>query len=253
MGGLGLVSYASSDEEDEPSHKNVPAQPPLNVAAKGPSPAPAGNDATNKINPATSRSNEEIAGSTVEDSSMIGPAMPKQLHDTDDFTQDQGSPGSPQQISEREAIHFLTQATYPMTSIPPSPPGSPNAALNTKFKRFLELKSKGVHFNEDLASKSAFQNPGLLASMMTRAGLEGDDQYKTSVPLEVFDPTGFPPSAYKEELLRSQQSLKEQEQAMKKSLSATGKRAIEFTSGEMSAASSRESTPGMPTKRKRPR
>jgi hypothetical protein len=155
-------------------------------------------------------------------------------------------------MSELETIHDLTQATHPMTSIPPSPPGSPDPALNAKFKRFLEFKAKGVHFNEDLANKSTFRNPGLLATMTKRVGLEDHDQYRTSLPVDVFNPAGFPPSAYKEELLRSQQGLREQEQATKKSLSAAGKRNIEFASAGTSRSSSRESTAEMPNKRKRP-
>ncbi|KAK6376280.1 hypothetical protein LTS17_006875 [Exophiala oligosperma] len=147
---------------------------------------------------------------------------------------------------------MLTFASHPMASLPPSPPGSPDPVLEVKFKKFLDLKTKGMHFNEDLASKSAFRNPGLLATMMVRIGLDEEDQYRTSLPHQVWNPTGFPKSAYKEELLRAQQTLRDQDLAAKKSLSAQGKRTIEFMPGGRSGDSSRDSTPGMPNKRKRP-
>ncbi|OAP54869.1 hypothetical protein AYL99_10569 [Fonsecaea erecta] len=252
----GLVSYeSSSDEEEQILPKATPSIP-----SKGKSPEsaiPADDPSSNGINNAlpTLKSSERADGITnVDNGPMLGPTRPAQIHNDDDILehQDPSAEGSQQHMSERETIHLLTQATHPMTAIPPSPPGSPDPALDAKFKHFLELKAKGVHFNEDLANKSTFRNPGLLATMMARAGVEGDDQYRTSLPREVWDPLGFPPVAYKEELLRSQQTLREQESNSKKSLSAAGKRTIEFTSGGLSGTSSRESTPGTASKRKRP-
>jgi len=179
---------------------------------------------------------------------MVGPAMPSSTG-----TQlEQNSPiDQPDSFSERDTIRYLTQPSHPMTSIPPSPPGSPDPVLNAKFKRFLELKAKGVHFNDDLSKKPTFRNPSLLAVLMDRAGLEYEDQYKTSIPLAIWDPIDFPAHAFKEELLRSQQTLRDQQQAAKKSQSAAGKRTIEFTSGSASGHHSRDSTPGISSKRKR--
>ena len=156
-------------------------------------------------------------------------------------------------MSERDTIRHLTQASIPMTSIPPSPPGSPDPAANARFARFLELKAKGVHFNEDLAKKSSFLNPALLATMMARAGIDEDNQYNTSLPLDLWSPKGFPEWAYKEELHKAQQAIRDKEVAKKKALSAAGKRAIEFTpSGGNSGVSSSRSTPSYQKKRRRP-
>ncbi|KEF53677.1 uncharacterized protein A1O9_10077 [Exophiala aquamarina CBS 119918] len=181
---------------------------------------------------------------------MVGPAMPTatetQLEEISPMDQFDS-------VSERDTIRYLTQPSHPMTSIPPSPPGSPDPALNAKFKRFLELKVKGVHFNDDLGKKPTFRNPSLLATLMDRAGLDNEDQYRTSIPLAIWDPLDFPAHAFKEELLRSQQTLRDQQQAAKKSQSAAGKRTIEFTSGRTSTSgqNSRDSTPGISSKRKR--
>lgn len=250
MSGLGLGGYASSDEDDDSSALEVLPDPVSKQEAG--SSKPWSNDSVKDKDIATKEDLDGNADAAVANyGPMVGPSMPEQVDDNRSVEQEEPSPDPQQHMSERETIHYLTQATYPMTSIPSSPPGSPDPAIDAKFKRFLELKSKGIHFNEDLANKSTFRNPGLQASMMARMGLEGDDQYKTSLPLDVWDPTGFPSSAYKEELLRSQHSQREQEQAAKKSLSAAGKRTINFTPAGTSGTSSRESTPGIPNKRKR--
>ncbi|EXJ53723.1 uncharacterized protein A1O5_12972 [Cladophialophora psammophila CBS 110553] len=251
----GLVSYESSSDEEQPSppkaeaialSKGKPAD--LTVPTDG-----VASSSINKDFPTTEPGEGTDGTTSVGNGPMLGPAMPDQMRNNDEIIEQQDSPAKiSQNMSGRETIHLLTQATCPMTAIPPSPPGSPDPALDAKFKRFLELKAEGVHFNEDLANRSTFRNPGLLATMMARAGLEGDDQYRTSLPREFWDPLGFPSFAYKEELLQSQQTLREQDAASKKSLAAAGKRTIQFSSGGKSGASSRESTPGLANKRKRP-
>lgn len=245
-----LVGYESSSEEDG---ANIKSAPPATASTEKESrSAPKANGRPPTVDSVLAPHLDESSATTatVEDGPMVGPTMPSQLDNDNDLSPEPSSTIR-QQMSERDAIRYLTQATHPMTSIPPSPPGSPDPALNAKFKRFLDLKAKGVHFNDDLARKSTFCNPGLLATMMSRAGLDGDDQYKTSLPKGIWDPLAFPPSAYKEELLRSQQTIREQESAIKKGLSTSGKRTIEFTAGGRSGTSSRDSTPGMLNKRKR--
>lgn len=97
--------------------------------------------------------------------------------------------------------------TTPNFVIPPSPPGSPPPGIEQKFEHFLQLKAQGVHFNEKLAGSSALKNPALLQKLMASAGLEGNDQYATTLPKELWDPAGFPKWAYKEELAKSQQQV----------------------------------------------
>ena len=242
-----LVGYdTSSDDEDQPSM----SEPQLTTELKGENPAAESKQQTGTFE-VTSNSGlapEPPKNDHDEVRPMVGPMMPDQI---ENHVEPEPSSEIQQSMSERDAIRYLTQASHPMTSIPPSPPGTPNEALEAKLKRFLDLKAKGMHFNEDLASKSTFRNPSLLATMMARAGFDGDDQYKTSIRPQIWDPLDFPLSAYKEELLRSQQNRREQESIVKKSLSASGKRTIEFTSGGTSGSNSRDSTPGMSIKRKR--
>ena len=180
---------------------------------------------------------------------VLGPAAPA----NGDMVGDESSEGVTEKMSERDVIRYLTRAPVPMTSMPTSPPGSPDPAANARFARFLELKAKGVHFNEDLCKKSSFLNPGLLTTMMNRAGMDEEDQYNTSLPLELWNSKSFPEWAYKERLLRSQQEIRDNDDEQKKALSAAGKRVIEFApSGGRSGDSSRRSTPSYQKKRRRP-
>jgi len=87
---------------------------------------------------------------------------------------------------------------------------------------------------------------------MSKVGIDEKAQYNTSLPLDLWNPNDFPEWAYKEGLLKSQQELKSQSDANRKMLSATGKRTIEFTPESASAGSSRKSTPGQQSKRRRP-
>ncbi|KIW17590.1 hypothetical protein PV08_04785 [Exophiala spinifera] len=244
-----LVAYESSSEEDEVADDN-----------KGQDQDATTSNSTGHHNPYIGSKSPikpvELSSHIITPTAhadtvgpMVGPSMPSQV---DSEIEDEPLSELQQSMTERDIIHQLTFASHPMTSLPQSPPGSPNPAVEARFKKFLDLKTRGTHFNEDLASKSAFRNPGLLATMMLRVGLDEEDQYKTSLPKQVWNPTGFPKSAYREELLRAQQTLRDQELATKKSLSASGKRTIEFTSAGKSGDSSRDSTPGMPNKRKRP-
>lgn len=235
----GLVGYgSSSDEEDTLDYKigNVLAEQSVE----------------NVTDEQRSSTQADAENADIENQPVVGPAGPPNLFEPTESGR--GSPTAPdlQDMSERDAIRFLTQASHPMTSIPSSPPGSPDPAANAKFRRFLELKAKGLHFNEDLARKSSFRNPSLLPTMMARVGIEEADQYNTSLPPDLWNPTGFPAFAYKEELIKNQQMLRDKEQAAKKALSASGKRTIEFSSAGRSGSASRESTPGSIRKKRGP-
>ncbi|KJR88470.1 uncharacterized protein SPSK_07613 [Sporothrix schenckii 1099-18] len=142
------------------------------------------------------------------------------------------------------------------------------AALNKKFATFLELKQKkDTHFNARLAQSDAMKNPALMDKLMAFVGMPanawgGSDpdvadengsgsstslkgkqkadkpvdtvlvsaQYATTLPPNLWDPTAFPPEAYRRSLRRLQ------EDAAKQRARAPGER-VEF---EPSTAS----TPG---------
>ncbi|KAK6838851.1 hypothetical protein RU639_000924 [Aspergillus parasiticus] len=106
--------------------------------------------------------------------------------------------------TSRTLIHDLTLPPVPNLDIPISPPGSPDANANAKFAHFLSLKKQGVHFNEKLAFSASLKNPSLLKKLMEHAGIDGQMQYSTSLPSEVWDMSVLPRWGFKEELLKSQ-------------------------------------------------
>ena len=238
----GLVSYDSSSDEDIAVEHAPQANSP-SKAHKALNRSPAN---TSDIQQTEDLFDPAPTASAGE--GLIGP-LPNGTAVTDEEAL---SPIALADMSRRDAIRHLTQATVPATSLPPSPPGSPEPTANERFRRFLELKTKGVHFNEDLAKKTSFRNPSLLSSMMSKVGIDEKAQYNTSLPLSLWDPTDLPEWAYKEGLLKSQQELQVQSDANKKMLSAAGKRTIEFAPETASGGSSRKSTPGQHSKRRRP-
>lgn len=225
----GLVAYDSSSEDED-----------VNATKFG---AKSGDEAIEQKNSATSTaSNTDVAtqnGPDMNDASMIGPAMPMESSELDESNDlDDISPD----MSEQDLIRHLTRSTQPMKAIPPSPPGSPDASIEARFKKYLALKAQGMHFNEDLAKKSSFRNPALFSTLLEKNGLEGSDQYASSLPTSIWDPHALPSYGYKEELARSQQSIRDQQAARKKN--AAGKRTIEFAPATGSGTSSQTSTPG---------
>jgi hypothetical protein len=232
----GLVAYdSSSDDEGAPQNTSdaVPApaaasskpevQPDINLSRNGPS-------SIRDEEPTTSIS-----------TAPIGPTMP-----TEDSGEQQGQymDQLPDDLSEQDLVRYLTRTSQAMPSIPPSPPGSPNPATAARFKRFLELKASGLHFNQDLAKKSSFRNPALLSTMAERAGLDQMDQYSTTLPISVWSPNDMPSWAYKDELAKSQQAVRDQQAVRKKQASAAGRRSIDFVSANSSGRNSQSSTPG---------
>lgn len=244
----GLVGYESSSDEEAPGQLS-PHVVPFSKSHDAPNNAPTG---TKDLPPQEDQGASAPAASS--DEGLVGPLLGPAVEQNGTFVTEEEllSPVALTDMSERDAIRHLSQATIPATSLPPSPPGSPEPAANERFNRFLELKAKGIHFNEDLARKTAFRNPSLLSSMMSKYGIDEKAQYSTSLPLDLWDPTDFPAWVYKEGLLQNQQDLQGQSNAKKRMLSATGKRTIDFAPETTSGHSSRKSTPGQSSKRRRP-
>lgn len=170
---------------------------------------------------------------------MLGPAGPPS---SASYDRDASSGPSSPRTSQRATIRSLTLPADPNLDIPPSPPGSPAPGTDQKFAHFLDLKKQGVHFNAKLASSSALKNPSLLPKLMGFAGVNAEKQYATTLPVDLWDPAGFPEWAYREELAKNQQAvLKRKEEQRTKASRET----IEFISANNSEQSSRGGTPGL--------
>lgn len=146
-----------------------------------------------------------------------------------------GAPSASQLSSNatRAALWNLTMPTVANLDIPPSPPGSPPPAMSQKVSQFLELKKQGTHFNEKLARSSAIKNPSLLGKLMTFAGLDHSEQYATTLPIDIWNPHGFPSWAYKDELAKAQ---KEAQKKREEDRTRSGRGAADFVAASEPAA-----------------
>lgn len=245
----GLVGYGSSSEDEEdtsPTAVTTAAEPALSHPGADNSITVNGSSTDGHLPDVAETSSKPTQGP------MVGPSKPAEA-ETANYEEDEVDEEVEDSIptSERDMLRYLTQPSHPMTSLPPEPNEDADPAVTARFKRFLELKAKGIHFNEDLAGKTSFKNPALFASLLERTDLPPQAQYSSTLPSDIFHLDLFPDWAYKENLLKSQQAISAELDATKKSQSAAGKRTIEFTSASRSATGSRDSTPGNLTKRKR--
>ncbi|KAI1098601.1 HCNGP-like protein-domain-containing protein [Jackrogersella minutella] len=204
----GLVAYESSDEEEEvvqqPESKSLKQTQDNPVDTKGNPGAAIGPKA------ASQKPDEQPAavfGPQIGPAPAAGPSFPP-LEEDDEADSGPGlPPGSPYSAT-RALLRDLTLPPLPNTDIPPSPPGSPPPATSAKFERFLELKKQGVHFNSKLAQNPSLRNPALTEKLLSFVELAAaPDQYRTTLPKEIWDPAAFPRYAYKEQLKASQSEI----------------------------------------------
>ncbi len=192
------------------------------------------------------------------------PAPQPQDQETLPLDEDDGvnaAPSSPYSTT-RSLLHDLTLPSIPNFDIPPSPPppGSPSsssgaaaAATNKKFEQFLQLKKKGTHFNAKLEQSAAIRNPALTDKLLAfvdvgagkggSAGRQPDaravqEQYTTTLPADVWDPTAFPDWAFRDRLRRTREMVAKEREAAR---SGPGRSAVEFVAASGGAASSSES------------
>lgn len=189
---------ASQSQPDSPQEAPLPGPslPPPTAATMGPSLPPA------------------------DDTGENGLSYPEEPTQEAVSLDDQAAPSSPY-TADRSLIHTLTLPTVPNMDIPPSPPGSPSSSsaqttLTAKFDKFLELKrTKGQHFNARIADSHALKNPPLMDKLLGFAGVGTDgeaavEQYATTLPVEVWDPAGFPEWAYRGPLRKTQERMQKE-------------------------------------------
>ena len=150
------------------------------------------------------------------------------------------APGSPYSAT-RAMIRDLTLPTVPNLDIPPSPPGSPPPEMEVTIARFLEMKKQGLHYNEKLAANPLIKNPSLLNKLMKNVGIDDAEQYASALPVELWNPAGFPSWAYFNELAKAQQLAQKKRE---EDLAKKQRDAIDFVSATGSGQSSRSATPG---------
>ncbi|KAL7789423.1 HCNGP-like domain-containing protein [Trichoderma ceciliae] len=252
----GLVGYASSDDEEGEDEKPQSQQESLQVATQA---AALGADAAEKDEPQPQTLKESSSspkqdshnrpqhpgiGPVLQNAVPLGPSLPpadasitKTLLDPDGS---QESPSSPYS-SNRALIHDLTLPSVPNLDIPPSPPGSPRPEANEKVAQFLQLKTKGIHFNSKLEQSTALRNPSLMDKLLDFVGIDEVGQYETTLPKELWDPRGFPEWAFRDKLSKSREKIAKEKEADR---TAGGRTAVAFVPSISSSSGGATSLPG---------
>ncbi|KAK6948481.1 hypothetical protein Daesc_010248 [Daldinia eschscholtzii] len=204
---MALVGYESSDEEEEV------AQQPDSKPLKQTQDTTISSDTTDvpaEPSVASQKQDEQpaaIIGPQIGPAAAAGPSFPPLEEAPLEDDEDSGPglpPGSPY-TATRALMRDLTLPPVPNTDIPPSPPGSPPPGTSAKFERFLELKRQGVHFNSRVAQNPSLRNPALTDKLLSFVDLGAPaDQYRTTLPADLWDPAAFPRWAYREQLKQSQ-------------------------------------------------
>lgn len=146
--------------------------------------------------------------------------------DEDPTQEDASQPPASPYTANRSLIHNLTLPTVPNLDIPPSPPASPSsataqAALTARIDKFLELKrKKGTHFNAKIADSHALKNPPLMDKLLGFVGVgtafddegpaAGTEQYATTLPTDMWDPSSFPEWAYRGQLRKAHEKVQKE-------------------------------------------
>ncbi|KAJ5834286.1 hypothetical protein N7447_000312 [Penicillium robsamsonii] len=237
---LGLGDYESSSEDEVEQKGPSPNSQPCKSSTEGslipqqqrnkdiPSTtSQAGQDEDHKP---SYQQPKETPVHTSTDSVPEGPVLGPTSMDMAPLAEDKHSTSgrSSPFSATRGLVQDLTLPPVPNLDIPPSPPGSPNPTANAKFEHFLSLKKQGIHFNSKLATSSSLKNPSLLRKMMEHAGIDGQSQYDTSLPADLWNTSILPKWGFKEELLRTQQDFRKQSEENK----ASGQRtSVDFVSG----------------------
>ncbi|CAG8440477.1 10952_t:CDS:2 [Acaulospora colombiana] len=93
--------------------------------------------------------------------------------------------------------------------IPPEPETECDQALQEKIAHFHQLKSKGIFFNENLLKNKAFRNPHIYNKLVEFVEL---DEIGSNFDRAIFDPYGFPPEAFADQLAEAQKKQAEERQ-----------------------------------------
>lgn len=157
------------------------------------------------------------------------------------------APASPYSAN-RATIHDLTLPSVPNLDIPPSPPGSPPARVSKTFGQFLALKEKGTHFNKKLEQSTALRNPSVMDKLLEFAGLDGQQQYETTVSTDLWDPAAFPEPAFVEKLRKSRETLAKEREADR---SGGGRSSIDFVPSMTTSAGTSSGAGGLARGEKR--
>eukprot|EP01132_Coremiostelium_polycephalum_P010955 gene10955-13419_t len=90
--------------------------------------------------------------------------------------------------------------------LPPEPEGEVDSIIKEKILRYHKMKQEGISINENLRSSSAFKNPFILEKLISFCEIKENG---SNFAKEIFDPYGYSPDCFYEELSKKQRESDE--------------------------------------------
>ncbi|KAI9199292.1 HCNGP-like protein-domain-containing protein [Polychytrium aggregatum] len=107
----------------------------------------------------------------------------------------------PEAVTELEVIRAVLKPDpiegLDNYGIPPEPEGECDPEIQAKIAHFIELKERGTRLNDTLTKMHSFRNPSIMSKLIEYLDL---DEYGSNYPKDMYDPHGFPPETYHDEL-----------------------------------------------------
>ncbi|KAI8622312.1 HCNGP-like protein-domain-containing protein [Chytriomyces sp. MP71] len=121
----------------------------------------------------------------------------------------------------------------PLT-LPPLPTGDCDPQLQAKVEKWTHLRNtSGRRFNETLTRTQSFANPAIMSKLIEFLGLQ---EHGSNLDARIFDPKGFPPAMYYDEIAKAQKAASERPPFAVAVNPSTGQAsvvgAVQFTSGD---------------------
>eukprot|EP01138_Halocafeteria_seosinensis_P012050 gb/GECG01012316.1/.p1 GENE.gb/GECG01012316.1/~~gb/GECG01012316.1/.p1 ORF type:complete len:269 (+),score=50.63 gb/GECG01012316.1/:1-807(+) len=92
---------------------------------------------------------------------------------------------------------------------PERDPSNADEFVIKRFAEYMKYSEQGHNFTENLRSKKEFQNPYILDRVAEHFGLDGENEYASNYPTELFDPQAHGPEDYYDSISYRQQIQEE--------------------------------------------
>ncbi|KAK5990845.1 Meiotically up-regulated gene protein [Cladobotryum mycophilum] len=235
---MGLVSYASSDEESDDERPLVKNEKIEKVKAQATAEPPA--EAKKDGSKEEAASKQQNESRPEEPAVLIGPVTQSATMTAEQtHHRNRNRPTPPTALSSMTSPYPRPQPGHPALATGLTTPGA-----NKKFEQFLELKKRGTHFNAKLEQSAALKNPSLMDKLLAFVDVDEASQYETTLPSDLWDPKAFPDWAFRDRLKKTREKMVKEKEAEKAS---GGRSSVDFAPSANLSSGNTVLTGGWPT------
>ncbi|ORX89866.1 HCNGP-domain-containing protein [Basidiobolus meristosporus CBS 931.73] len=207
--GLGLVQYGVGEDENEdipngsPNEKadqsNVIIHRPLETD-------PAHDHEGGELSLIETRTDEDLDGTPLTEEYISQDIQRVPILREPEYKTVE-DPEYEEYLRFRELLKPKAIAGIENFGIPEEPSGECDPDLQAKIAKWTELKNQGISFNDRLSKNKAFRNPNIYDKFVQFIEL---DETGSNFPTDIYDPKGFPPEAYSNEIEKLQKQRAEE-------------------------------------------